>query len=477
MNPADAGGTYVLRILFGPLCGLELPLDAGRYFFVTANGRDDTHALGESALKNVDQTFWIPGGFAMADDRSPSSSEWQTSIPNFAIEFGEHSRIDIFGPVGLRSQEVDAGCPFESDGIRFMFRRGDEAWPEATAQGAQDGLAHSSLAHSLPAQGEPGGKSATNRPGDPLGVSDHLKAPSASHPGAIPDAGGDTDAPNHHVSFLRDRTSLASHPAGHAPKPASQKWRMVAIVSIIAGFTAAGLHASSLVSPARTNSMTNKLTEQLEGSPNPPVVRYGRDGKVYVLVATSRDAAWVLQALHKAGGNEQVRVRVEAHELERLESILRQRSVRFFTMRFDQPARPTLLLESTDHPEDKRWSDTLREVVLDAIPYADDLAIERHPLASIDEKARSGLDAMQIPYRSVQQDSRTTYQITRALDDAELNALDQFAQRFAHNWGKHQIRFKFQAGDDAPPGKSYRYGRSNYVSAGGDSVRFVKPVL
>jgi hypothetical protein len=119
--PANAGGTYVLRILFGPLCGLELPLDAGRYFFVTANTGDETRALGESVLKNVDQTFWVPGGFAMSDDHSPSSSEWQTTIPNFAIEFGEHSRIDIFSPAGPRSQEVDAGSLFESDGIRFGF--------------------------------------------------------------------------------------------------------------------------------------------------------------------------------------------------------------------------------------------------------------------------------------------------------------------------------------------------------------------
>ena len=252
---------------------------------------------------------------------------------------------------------------------------------------------------------------------------------------------------------------------------------MVATVSVIAGFAAAGLHASSRVNPARTNLVTNMLTEQLQGSPNPPVVRSGRDGKVYVLAATPRDAAWVQQALHKAGGNDQVRVRVESHELERLESALKQRSVQFFTTRFDQPARPTLLLNSDDHPEDKRWNDTLRQVVLDAIPYADDLTIERHPLAFIDDKARAGLDAMQIPYRRARQGSQTTYQITRTLDDAELNALDLFARGFARNWGTHQILFKFQASDDAPTDKSYRYGRSNYVSAGGDSVRFVKPVL
>jgi hypothetical protein len=115
--------------------------------------------------------------------------------------------------------------------------------------------------------------------------------------------------------------------------------------------------------------------------------------------------------------------------------------------------------------------------MLDAIPYADDLKIERHSLALIDAKARDGLEAMQIPYRLVRQGSRTTYQIARTLDDAELSALDRFTQHFSHDWGTHQIRFKFNTGTEAPSGGSYRYGSSHYISAGRDSVRFMKPVL
>ncbi|WP_175107166.1 PrgH/EprH family type III secretion apparatus protein [Pararobbsia alpina] len=465
--PADARDTYVLRILFGPLCGLELPLDAGRYFFVTANAGDDTQALGESVLKDVDQTFWVPGGFAVPNDGSPSSSEWQTIIPNFAIEFAERSRIDVFGPAGLRSQELGAGHVFESDGIRLAFRRGDQPWPDTLTDAAGD----DGPAHSVSLQSEPASKSSAARQDSTPGV------PRGTQGAAAGSASTDTDPDARHLPFPENPASHAARPGRRSPKASRQKWRIVATISALAGFAAAGLHASSLVGPARTNILTSTLTEQLRGSPNPPVVRHGRDNRVYVLVATPRDAAWALQALHKAGGDDQVRVRVEAQEIERLESVLKQRSVQFFKLRFDPPARPTLLLNGDDHPENSRWTDTLRQAMLAAIPYADDLKIERCPLAFIDDKARAGLDAMQIPYRSVRQGSGTTYQITRALDDAELSALDLFARSFAHDWGTRQIRFKFQAGDDVPPGKSYRYGSSNYVSAGGDSVHFVKPVL
>jgi Type III secretion system protein PrgH-EprH (PrgH) len=461
MAPANAGSTYVLRILFGPLCGLELPLDAGRYFFVTANGGDETHTLGESALKSVDQTFWVPGGFAMADDRSPSSSEWQTIIPNFAIELGERHRVEIFGAAGLHSQEVEAGCVFEFDGIRFAFRHGNMPWPDTLPHIGGD----ASHGQSSRTRGDAASKKSGAGHGGLQGI-----------PGAASDASAGLLAHAIHRPASAEQASLAANPSG--PPPKSSKWRVVATVSVIAAFAAAGLHASSRVGPAQTNVMAGALAEQLQGSPNPPVVRYGRDGKVYVLVATPRDAAWVRQALYKGGGNEQVRVRIEAQEIERLESALRQRSVQFFKLRFDQTgARPTLLLNGDDHPDNARWNDSLRQAMLDAIPYADDLTIERHPLAFIDDKARAGLDAMQIPYRSVRQGSQTTYQITRTLDDAELSALNLFTQSFIDNWGAHQIRFKFQAGDDALPDKSFRYGRSNYVSAGGDSVRFVKPVL
>jgi hypothetical protein len=462
--PKGATSTYLVRILFGPLCGLELPLDAGRYFFVTANMGDETHPLGESVLKNVDQTFWVPGGFTMADDRSPSSSEWQTVLPNFAIELGEHTRIEIVSATGLRSEDIAPCSLFESDGIRLAFRRGDQSWPDrlAHALGAAD------VDQAMPPHGNP------EQDIGPLPPNANRVRDASRQGNAHPEAA----MSRVHASGSDDPAELAVFPAKPPARPASrQKWRSIAAVSAIAGFAAAGLHASSLVGPTRTNIVTSALTLQLQGSPNPPAVHHGRDGKVYVLAATVRDAAWVRQALYKAGGNDQVRVRVTGDEVERLESVLKQRSVQFFKLRMDSPAQPTLVLNSDHHPDNDRWTHALRQAVLDAIPYADDLKFERHSLALIDAKARDGLDAMQIPYRSVRQGSRTTYQIARTLDDAELNALDQFTRRFSHDWGTHQIRFKFNTDTEPPSGESYRYGSSHYVSAGRDSVRFVKPVL
>jgi type III secretion system PrgH/EprH family protein len=460
LTPADAGSTYVLKILFGPLCGLELSLSAGRYFFVTANARDDPHALGESALKNADQTFWVPGGFGMADDRSPSSTEWQTTIPNFAIDFAESARIEIFSPAGPYSREISIGSVFQSDGIRLAFRHAKDPWPDTFASAAADDGRNPPRPADEAAAGGGAGHSAS--PGMPQdGQNIGIDACNPAHEGSLPTRG----------------SALAENAQAPSPKPSPRKWRVVAMVSVIAGFAAAGLHAAAPVDPARSGALTVRLTEQLHGSPNPAVVRHGRDGKVYVLVATPRDAAWVLQALHKAGGGDQVQVRIEDHEISRLESILKQRSVQFFKLRFDRPAQPTLLLNRDSHPEDSDWSDALRQALLDAMPYADDLKMERHPLAFIDDKARAGLDAMQIPYRPMRQGSWTTYQITRSLDDAELSALGVFARDFAHNWGTQQIRFKFEAGEEGPQGQSYRYGSSNYVSTGGDRVRFVEPVL
>lgn len=463
LPPKNANSTYLVRILFGPLCGLELPLDAGRYFFVTANMGDETHPLGESVLKNIDQTFWVPGGFTMADDRSPSSSEWQTTLPNFAIELGEQARIDIFSAAGLRSEDIAPCSLFESDGIRLAFRRGDQSWPErlSHAHGNPD------VDHAMPPHGNLERKSERFPP-------NANRVQDASVQG---NAGPEVAMSRLHASGSGDPAELSTLPAKPARQLSRQKWRSIAAVSAIAGFTAAGLHASSLVGPARTNIVTSALTLQLRGSPNPPTVHHGRDGKVYVLAATPRDAAWVRQALHKAGGNDQIRVQVTGDEIGRLESVLKQRSVQFFKLRLDPPSQPTLVLNGDDHPDNDRWNDALRQTMLDAMPYADDLKIERHSLALIDAKARDGLDAIQIPYRSVRQGSRTTYQITRTLDDAELSALDQFTQRFSHDWGTHQIRFKFNTATETPFGESYRYGSSHYVSAGRDSVRFTKPVL
>src|SRR6201999_4386811 len=100
------------------------------------------------------------------------------------------------------------------------------------------------------------------------------------------------------------------------------RWPIVAAISLIAGVAAAGLSASA----TRKAPLTEDLIERLKGSPNPAVIRYGRDGNTYVLVETPRDAAWVRQTLYKARDGQRILVRVEDEELARLEDVLDRHS-------------------------------------------------------------------------------------------------------------------------------------------------------
>ncbi|HTJ92614.1 MAG TPA: hypothetical protein VL424_05830, partial [Pararobbsia sp.] len=85
-----ADHAYTLKILYGPLCGLEMTLAPGRHFFVTASdgtthGEPDTNAtLDTSALAQSPNTYLVPGPLHL-DARTP----------NFAIVVGaEPNRPD-----------------------------------------------------------------------------------------------------------------------------------------------------------------------------------------------------------------------------------------------------------------------------------------------------------------------------------------------------------------------------------------------
>lgn len=435
---------YILKILYGPLCGLELPLAAGRHFFVSASATDADTTLDRSALVDAQRCYVIPGLIDV-----PAS----LALPNYAIEFepGHDAWIEIFEtrapslrdasddkdadlPIGFCAR-VGSGRVFDHHGVRIAWRSVDTPWP------------------------------------------DDMRAPDSQAAFAIP-ATPEADPARREVvecppgSLDRVQSADGSGNRSKTHRPLHRAIGLLATLSVVAASAAIALQPHT----ARAQASTDSIETALRGAPNPCLVHLGRDKRLYVIVRSERDAAWAAQALRWIAGPKGVDVRVESDEARRVEALLERQAVAFYAVRFDAARGVELILIDDPHLATPVDTATLRRSVLAALPYIDDVRIERRSRSYVLAKAKIGLDALNVQYRQSQRGTLTTFELDGSLDDARLSELGNFAQVFARDWGRQGVRFILDSPTDPMQAHTYRVRTQRYFSTGPDAIEFISPV-
>ncbi|MEX3772314.1 PrgH/EprH family type III secretion apparatus protein [Pseudomonas sp. MYb118] len=209
-------------------------------------------------------------------------------------------------------------------------------------------------------------------------------------------------------------------------------------------------------------------------SPDTVAVVQGRDQRLYVFVASERDAGWSRQVLmrHQAKG----RVLVLDQERRRLENLLvdHDPQLAWHALDLKDPAMPRLLLSAQRHPLTAQRQAQLFDAVLEAAPYAREVAVQVQDDNLLADLAEQGLRRLALTYSRVGNADSVTFAIGANLQDAELATARQYVDAFHRQWGDRYVHFAVELKDDALKGKSFQTGPRGYIKTTSSSWHFPK---
>lgn len=235
----------------------------------------------------------------------------------------------------------------------------------------------------------------------------------------------------------------------------------------LAKWVAAGLGAALLMASSGFWSMSGpapqtQVRSLIMGADIEVVL--GRDQKVYVFVASERDAGWSRQVLMRntALTSQVLVVEQERRRLERL-LVDHDPQLAWHALDLRDPAKPRLLLSAQRSLLTPERQAQLLDVLLKAAPYAREVVVQVQDDKLLADLAEQGLLRLALAFRRVGNANSVTFAIGGDLQDAELAAARQYVDAFHRQWGDRYVHFAVELKDDLLKGKSFQSGPQGYI--------------
>ena len=190
----------------------------------------------------------------------------------------------------------------------------------------------------------------------------------------------------------------------------------------------------------------------------------GRDQKVYVFVASEREAGWSRQVLMRNTALTS-QVLVVDQERRRLERLLvdHDPQLAWHALDLKDPTKPRLLLSAQRSLLTPKRQAQLLDVLLQAAPYAREVVVQLQDDKLLADLAEQGLLRLALAFRRVGNAHSVTFSIGGDLQDAELAAARQYVDAFHRQWGDRYVHFAVELKDDVLKGKSFQSGPQGYI--------------
>lgn len=418
-TPANGFDNYYVRILFGPMFGADI-LVCGREVFFCIGKNITSDTLDSDSLKHSLQqalnTLYIPHRDGSPNVRlrfTPAPSDYGDGEPSNASSTVDFE-IDYLQGEGSETRNGRFNIVCRCGDIAFSVKRQADEWSEDV------------VAYTLQTEAA----------------------------GATPSA-----------------QDNESHDAGNEPTSRG-RWLFAAKLGAVvllgaAATTLAWWQIQEHISQQKVASLSTLLAQ----APGRNYVLPAGNG-LCVFSSTQDGAQWDRQALLKAPQNDAVRVASLAEERARLEGLLDRQSIRFVTVRLDDPGHPVLVLPVDDAREETVQAE---HVLASAAPYANTITVIHVALDTLDAQAQAVLATAGCPYRRAPRRDGATYQITGALSDESLASLQRLVSQFSHKWGTRSIDFRIQMRTNWLKGKTYQDGSGGYVLLDPASWYFPQP--
>ena len=377
------------------------------------------------------QDYFIYVGDGQAQQDSLAMAERTLHIPgstaadNFIVHLsspapGEQFEVTVCRALGQETLALAFNSVCEVEGVYFAIRPVEQSWSDAVRQG-------------VPVPVKPG----------------RLAGPSEPE-----------------VELQRPQISTSG--------PAGRIMRYAGLVLVLGLVAAAGWRYTGSRGPDPVVASTDEL-QKLVGNRPGYSLHLGKGGVKYLFASNLIDSQWVQQALAREKHVSHWRVVTSKSEVARLSTVLEQNNIAFYSIRLNDPAHPVLLLSSTRSRIDAGGLDQIKQLFLDAAPYASDLTIQLFADEQVLDKAEQGLKAMGIEYQVLQSESAVTLSTWIPSADVDLNVFSRFVSDFYQNWGQHYVKFSVDIHEDSMKGKSFKYGQEGVVTMNKSHWSFQKP--
>lgn len=202
-------------------------------------------------------------------------------------------------------------------------------------------------------------------------------------------------------------------------------------------------------------------------------VVHGRDKKVYVFVASERDAGWSRQVLMR-NNLQSAKVLVMEQERRRLEKRLidHDPQLAWHSLDLKNPSVPRLLISAQRNVLSPDAQARLLEVLLQAAPYARDVAVQMQDDHLLADLAEQGLQRLSLGFDRVEYGDSVTFAVAGNLQDSELAAARQYVDGFYRQWGDRYVHFTVELKDDSLKGKSFQTGPQGFIKMTSSSWHF-----
>lgn len=418
----DDGTHYELRILFGPMFGVDLllPKQESVFVFVGPETAQSASQFATNALTiphhksginfRISFDTHVNDSEAADEDDSPADMDDMEVSPQRSMAHdqdvtGDPLRFNVEwingNDVTVESGVLNSVCQFED--IAFAVRLNDTPWSDAVRQFLV-------------------------RPAGALETSDVA------------------------ADLLV--------PAGHTGRR-TRRFAVMACIAVALVALSSGLLTSFFADRARLNQLAAVFDN---GTARNELIT--KDGKVYVIARTQSDLEWNKQiALRFPAAQRPVVTSVDDLRA-KSEQVLDQHNVDYFTVLFDKVDEPELILVAHKGEDQETFNKRIAEatrLLKGVLPFAKGLHIREKTLDTITGIAGAELTRIPVTYSRIESGGYVTFFITGYITDYALSAVSDLVKGFSHDWGHRKVRFGLALKTTWLDGKSRQVGEDGYV--------------
>jgi len=218
----------------------------------------------------------------------------------------------------------------------------------------------------------------------------------------------------------------------------------------------------------RDDNEIHSVTLALGGKPQEFTGFVGGDGRMYVFARTAQSSNRARQSLIKNPDGRDVTVLNAKAEEEKIsrEIMARWPQVSFHGVRFDDPAKPEIILsqERAKMLQSDQLDNISAKLTL-LFGWVKVFSFSYISDSNIANAAEQGILSITPYFNKRHNADSVTFSIAGKINDSELNAIKAFVTDFRKQWSGGYIQFDIKLEDDRLKGKSYRYGADGYVKA------------
>lgn len=251
------------------------------------------------------------------------------------------------------------------------------------------------------------------------------------------------------------------------PQPKAQPARIVTVrrqwlIPCLAGLAILALAVALGIYFISHHDRTASLQEVLR-EVSPAIVKTS-DNRYYVVVDSLQKKSWVYNALRKKQLlNDNVAIVDADHVVEEIKSVLRQKGIPFFDVQLSDRAELTLVISSERWPATKNNDQTLNDILQREISWLPRITLKRVSDKELTSVAEGNIKSSGLISQRDSANNYVNYIVRGDIDDNHLLAFQRQVNEFYHQYGDEYVKFIIVLNEDPLRDKSLKVGRDGYI--------------